>query len=283
MLPKFIDLHVHTTCSDGTLSPEEVVKLAADEGIKVLAITDHDNVSGIRRAEKEAQKYGITIIPGIECSTTFKGGNRHILGYNIDPDSEFIKQYVEEFKGNRIEKIMKILKNLNALGFEISFEDVQKFSLDGSMGRPHIAQAMVEKGYVKTTAEAFEHYIGKGCIAYASGKHTTPEEVINIIKAAGGIPVLAHPYQMKCKSQSELMKEINYLISIGIEGIECIYPEHSNDESYVLIILAIENNLYVTCGSDFHGKNKTIQIGRCFFNKQKVRIDSLKKMGKTFI
>lgn len=283
MSQKFIDLHVHTTCSDGTLSPEEIVQLAVKEGIEILAITDHDNVSGIRRAEKEAEKYGITIIPGIECSTTFKKGNRHILGFNINPESEVIKQYVEEFKQNRIEKIQKILKKLNLLGFEISFEDVQKFSPTGSMGRPHIAQAMVEKGYVNSTEEAFKLYIGKGCPAYATGKYTTPEEVINVIKAAGGIPVLAHPFQMKFETLDDLLAEIKRLVELGVEGIECIYSEQDNEQNYSLLVFALDNNLYITCGSDFHGNNKSIEFGKCYFNKQKVIIDNLKKMGKTFI
>ena len=279
----YIDLHVHTTCSDGTLSPEKVVRLAASEKIGVLAITDHDNIDGIQRAKVEAQKFGIKIIPGIECSTTFDTGKRHILGYHIDPANEDMIQYVKTSQNDRIEKINRILEKLGRLGFKLSFHDVKKFSNGNSIGRLHIAQAMLEKGYVDSLGEAFKLYIGKGCPAYASVKSFSIEDVIAIIKSAGGIPVIAHPFQMNNGDRMAVAKEINHLITLGIEGIEVIYPEHYYNENYFLVMLAFDKELFVTCGSDFHGTNKKIQLGRCFFNKYKVTTESLKKMGKTFV
>lgn len=277
----YVDLHTHTTCSDGTDTPEELVQLAVKEGIQFLAITDHDEVEGVWRAKQEAEKYhNIQIISGIECSTTFSGGNRHILGYNIRPRSKVIQQYVASHQMLRVEKIHKILEKLKNLGMSISYEEVEKYSVAGSIGRPHIAQAMLEKGYVSTIQEAFELYIGKGKPAYATVKATTPEEVIHVIKAAGGIPVLAHPFQMKLSTQ-ETFKEIERLMAIGLEGVEIIYPEHTNEQNYQLILFAGNHNLYVTVGSDFHGKNKENQMGCCFQNETKVNWNIYSGLGRT--
>lgn len=281
----YVDLHVHTTCSDGTYTPEEVVKLAAKEGIKVLAITDHDNVAGISRAQKIAVEHGIKIIPGIECTTTFdtpQKGTRHILGYNIDPENEEIKKYVERRQNDRIEKVENMIKKLRAMGMYISLDDVKKFSKKGSIGRPHIARALVEKGYVNDKAEAFDRYIGKGKPAYCASKYISVEEVIFTIIAAGGIPILAHPFQMKYPDFETTALEIEKLINRGIEGIEAVYSEHSKEENYKLARFALDNGLYVTAGSDYHGDNKSIKLGRCFFNEAKISVDGLKRIGKTF-
>jgi len=279
----FVDLHVHTKISDGTYTPEEVVQLAAQEGIQVLAITDHDEVAGIKRAKKEAKNHSIKIISGIECSTTFEHGTRHILGYNINPDDIRLQKYIKTQKIAREEKIKKILNNLDALGMKISFEDVQKYAEIGVMGRPHIAQALKEKGYVSTIAEAFDLYIGKDKPAYASGRVTTPEEVIKVIRAAGGIPVLAHPFQMKFSSYEEMESEMERLVAMGIKGIEIIYPEHTTEQTYKLIVFAATHKLHVTAGSDFHGQNKQNRLGYCFAKEGKLTIRCIGGLGKTFI
>ena len=151
----------------------------------------------------------------------------------------------------------------------IDFQNIEKYSPTGAMGRPHIAQAMLEKGYISTIQEAFEKYIGKGKPAYISGRKTTPEEVIKAIKKAKGIPILAHPYQMKFTSIEETLKEVERLVSLGIEGVEAIYPEHTQEQTYELIRFACMNNLYVTAGSDFHGNNKVNKLGHCLENKEK--------------
>lgn len=283
--PEYVDLHVHTTCSDGTLTPEEVVKLAANEHIKVIAITDHDNANGVARAQKEAEKYGITVIPGIECSTTFevKNGVRHILGYNIVPDCKAIKDFNEMRQRDREERMKKMISKLNAFGFELTFADVKKFSKTDIVGRPHLAQAMLEKGYVNSRKEAFELYIGKDKRAYVRGTFVSSEDVIFMIKKAGGIPVLAHPLQMKYLDFEDTIKEIKRLVTMGVEGIEVIYSEHDKYTNELLIELANSLGVYITCGSDFHGSNKKIKLGNCLYNQEKMQISSFKTLGKTFI
>jgi len=281
----FVDLHVHTIYSDGTYTPEGIICMAAKENISVLAITDHDNVAGIAKAQRIAKEYGIKVIPGIECTTTFDApqkGTRHILGYNIDPENEEIKKYVARHKADRYEKVESMLKKLRALGIHISMREVVQFCLNGSLGRPHIARALIEKGYVSSKNEAFERYIGKGKPAYCSARYTSVEEVIFTIMAAGGIPILAHPFQMKYPDLEETKKEMTRLINMGIKGIEVIYPEHSKNENFFLGSFALDNELYVTAGSDFHGDNKSIKLGRCFFNESKVSVNGLKQMGRTF-
>ena len=161
---KFIDLHVHTTCSDGTLSPEDVVEAAYREKIGILAITDHDNVSGISRAFDAAKKYGIKIIPGIECSTECETGTLHILGYNIDPNSRNITEFIKKCQKNRVERIYKIIQKLNCLGFDITYDEVYQIDNKGTIGRPHIARAMLEKGYINSIKECFEKYIGRDAV-----------------------------------------------------------------------------------------------------------------------
>lgn len=279
----FIDLHVHTTCSDGTFTPEEVIKKASAEGIKVIAITDHDEIEGYNKARVLANEYGINLISGIECSTDFDNGTCHILGYNIDVNDEGIQKYIKTCQEERVLKIVRIVEKLNKLGFSITLDDVKKFSTDGSIGRPHVARALLEKGYVNSVAEAFDKYIASGKTAYATSKKFLPKEVIAMIKKAGGIPVLAHPYQMKFDDFNETIAEIKRLMKLGIEGIEVVYPEHSEDDNYKLVVFAFENNLYITCGSDFHGENKKNQLGNCFFNVKKISVEGLKKLGKTFL
>ena len=279
----FVDLHVHTTCSDGTLTPEEVVQKAAKEGIQVLAITDHDEVEGIQRAKKEAKKHKIRIVSGIECSTDFQGGNLHILGLNVNPSEKSLKQLVLRCQIGRIDKIKKSLELLKNLGINLSFEDVEKYSPFGAMGRPHIARAMMENGYVSSVEEAFDKYLGKGKPAYAVGRKTTPEEAIQVIKKAKGIPILAHPYQMNFPSIEETLKKVESLVEIGLQGVEAIYPEHTQEQTYELIRFACMHNLYVTAGSDFHGNNKVNKLGYCLENKEKLTWTTLGIIGKTII
>lgn len=279
----YVDLHVHTNCSDGTLSPEEVVKEAFDKNIGVIAITDHDNVSGIARAKEEAKKYDIKVIPGIECSTACDTGTLHILGYNIDYNNALIKRFISKCQDNRRDRIIKIIHKLNELGFNISVNEVETIANNGTIGRPHIARAMLEKGYVSSIKDSFEKYLKKGRPAYVPKINPSIEEVISTIKSAGGIPVLAHPLQMNCGSLEDTLLEIERLVSLGIEGIECIYPNHGVGVDFAFVSLANKLNVYVTCGSDFHGENKSIKLGNCFFNEKKVSIKGLDGLGKSFV
>ena len=280
---KYVDLHVHTTCSDGTLTPEEVVEKAYKENIGVVAITDHDNVSGIFRAKEAAKKYGINVISGIECSTECKTGTLHILGYYIDPNNENINNFIKECQKNRIERINKIINKLENLGFDITFDEVKKVSNNGSIGRPHIARVMFEKGYISSVKECFEKYIGRGMPAYVPKINPSLEEVLYAIKSSGGIAILAHPLQMKCGTIEDTIREVERLVKLGIEGVESIYPAHDMSENTIFSTFTKTKNIYITCGSDFHGENKTIQLGNCYYNEKKISLEELESIGKTFL
>ncbi len=192
------DLHLHSTASDGRYSPEELVSTAATLGLEVIAITDHDSVEGIAPALKAAQAFPtLKVIPGVEVSTDVPHGEVHVLGYFIDyTDAELIKKLVE-LRGSRKIRAQKMIAKLANLGIHIEWDRVQEIAGSGSVGRPHIAQAIMEKGYVQSSKEAFVKYIGREGPAYAEREKMTPEEVVELLVRVGGLPVLAHPADME--------------------------------------------------------------------------------------
>ena len=248
-----IDLHTHTTASDGVLSPSELVVLSVKSGVRLLAVTDHDTISGIEEAEIAAGDYRLDFIPGVELSTTIAGNEVHILGYFIDHKNPGLNEKLEALQKNRESRVDKILEKLEKFNLNPGFENVRKFSSGNSPGRPHIARAMIEAGFVKDIKEAFDTYLKKGSPCYVPRKKFTPEDSVSLIKEAGGLPVLAHPGLLE---NFELV--FNYLLKSGIQGIECYYPEHSPEKTDYFVKLAQEKGLVVTGGSDYHGpKGKT--------------------------
>lgn len=252
---EYADLHLHSTASDGTCPPGEVVRKFAEAGFSIISITDHDSVAGIDETVSEGNKLGIEVIPGIELSTIFEGREEiHILGYYIDWQSDKLNKTLNGFINSRKIRAEKIIKKLNNIGIKIDREKV--FQLAGSefIGRLHIARAMVKEGYVQSVSEAFtEKYIGRNGRAYVERFKMKPSKAIQLILELGGIPVLAHAgmYEWGPYIDEKIIKEF---VEHGLIGIEVFYPYHSELIKNYYLKMTRKFNLLVTGGSDYHGK-----------------------------
>ncbi|MDD4923269.1 MAG: PHP domain-containing protein [Dehalococcoidales bacterium] len=250
-----VDLHVHTSVSDGKYTPEEIVIKAANIGLKYLAICDHDTVDGVVPALEASKSYpGLTVIPGVEMSTLAVGSEVHMLGYFIDYNDSAFKELLSDLSDSRIGRAQAIVAKLNEMGIKIEWIRVQELAGDGTIGRPHIANAMLEKGYVSTFKEAFDKYIAQGGPAYVERSKITPAEAVEIIIKAGGLPVLAHPFTV-----NEPEKLIADLKECGLAGIEVYYDNYSPDERKTLVRLAAKYNLVAAGGSDYHGIDDAVE------------------------
>lgn len=242
------DLHVHTNCSDGLFPPEKVVDLAIEANLDGIAITDHDTITGIEIAINHSNKYdNFTVIPGIEFGTIFMDEEVHILGYFINYKDPKIIETTNLLKQSRLIRGEKIIEKINNLGFKISIEEVKELSGEKYIGRPHIARVMLNKGYISSLSEGFEKYLNRGMPAYVERYKISTKETINLIQDSGGFAILAHPGLLKNPSI------IDYCISQGIDGIECIHSKHSEEAMNTFLEIAKSNNLIATAGSDFHG------------------------------
>ena len=244
-----IDLHIHSTASDGRFSPEELVSKAAGLGLTVMAIADHDSVDGVVPALEAAKAFpGLKVIPAVEISTDVPNGEVHVLGYFIDYTDHELLVRLERMRDSRRERAQRMVAKLGNLGIDIDWQRVQEIAGSGSVGRPHIAQAMLEKGYITSIKEAFTDYISRGGPAYAEREKMTPLQVSEIISQAKGLPVLAHPLTI---SDPEAM--VIELKKAGLVGIEAYYDGYTVDEVSRLVSLANRHNLIATGGSDYHG------------------------------
>ena len=256
---KRIDLHVHTTASDSTASPAEAVRLAKEAGLSAIAITDHDTVSGYAEAAEAGKKYGVEVVPGIEISTKY-GRAVHILGYYIDPNSEKIAPVLDWVVHDRDERNRKMAELMAADGLPVSYEEMHR-RFGAVSGRPHFAEVLVELGLAKDIRDAFDRYVEKGQKYYLPRNFLSIERSIEIIREAGGVPVLAHPFQYKL-DDAGLRELIEHCMESGLQGMECRYSGYSVEQSKYLGRLAEEYGLIKTGGSDFHGDNKRhISIG----------------------
>lgn len=252
-----IDLHTHTTASDGSYTPKELILLASQNGIKKIAITDHDTVAAIDEAIKIGLKHNIEVIPGIEISVNYPGvpGSIHLLGFFIDYTNPIIENYIQTLKEYRRERNIKMFAKLSQLGFNITQDDFPDIPLT-KLGRAHIAKKMFEKGYVKTINEAFENFLKKGEKAYVNKQRLSIEKGIELIHALHGVACLAHPYTLKLNNQ-QLELFVKYLKdSCSLDALEVFYPEHSQRFIEFYLELATKYRLIATGGSDFHGENK---------------------------
>lgn len=244
------DLHMHTTCSDGLLTPEELVDAAKEAGLSYISITDHDTVDGLCQLYEQGlyPQAGIKIIPGIEFSAHHETSEIHILGYNIDIYNRELAERLNDVVEGRWTRFSNMVEKLQSLGYAINETDVLEIA-DGStsISRSHIAQAMVRKGYFPTVKETFEQLLEKGKPAYVSHFRLEPAEIIDLIKNSGGIPVLAHP---KLIGDDALVEQ---LLKNGIEGVEAFYPRHDAEATSYYRDMAEKYHLLVTGGSDFHG------------------------------
>ncbi|MEA4849528.1 MAG: PHP domain-containing protein [Clostridiaceae bacterium] len=253
------DLHIHTTASDGLLSPGEVVRWSKVKRLAAIGITDHDTVKGISPAEEAASKYGVEIVPGIELSTIFEDEEIHILGYYIDYKALWFTDTLEEIQNSRYERAEKIVNKLNKMGIDITLDQVRDIADEGAMGRPHIARAMIDKGYIGNIKEAFNEYIGKDCPAYVERYKLSSSEAIGMVRSLGGISVLAHPGLIKNKSN------IGKIIDLGIDGIEVYHTKHDDETVRNMLAIAASRKLLITGGSDCHGMkmNNEPILGNC--------------------
>ncbi|WP_339062044.1 PHP domain-containing protein [Tepidibacillus marianensis] len=250
------DLHSHSTASDGLNSPADNIKLAKGVGLAALGITDHDSVAGIDEAVQMANEIGIEAIPGIEISTVENGQDVHVLGYFIHYKDQAFLDRLEELQTARDRRNEMMLEKLNELGIKIKMKEVRaKIRRDGAnIGRPHIAEVLIDKGVVKTMEGAFKMYLGKDGKAYVNPIRIAPEVGIDIIKEAGGIPVLAHP---GLYHDDEMVIR---LVQYGLKGIEVYHPDHSEEEEQKYQEIIDQYGILATAGSDFHGSRKGVMF-----------------------
>ena len=256
-----IDLHLHTTHSDGSLPPAEVLALAHKAGVTALAITDHDITDGIPEAITIGADLGIEVIPGIEISSQWEDGELHILGYFLDWQDPMLNRHLAGLRASRHRRNPLMVRKLNELGLELTYEEVRALAGTESVGRPHIARLLMEKGYVQSAKEAFDRYLGNGKAAYVPRELPEPAEAIGWIRAAKGIPVLAHPTWVRL-DETSLLKLCETLKAAGLMGIEVHYSTHKRAQTEEYLNIAKRLGLLVTGGSDFHGLTKPdIHVG----------------------
>ena len=243
------DLHCHSTASDGALSPRGLVQLARKRAIDVIALTDHDTIAGHAEAIEAGLAFGLRVIPGIEISALGEQGETHVLGYGVEPDDEATRATLLRLRATRESRAKRILSNLVRLGISIDFVEVKAIAGDGMIGRPHIARALVDKGAVSTTQEAFDVYLGEGKPAYAPNDALDPLQAIDLIHRAGGVAVLAHP----AFTHGDVEALLGLMIGHGLDGIEVYYPKHTPEQTKRYAEIAREHGLLATGGSDFHG------------------------------
>ncbi|WP_447968721.1 PHP domain-containing protein [Nitrospira sp. M1] len=261
---KRIDLHLHSTYSDGSYSPTDVIKLAHQAHVTALSLTDHDTTDGIAEASQAASPHGIEVIPGVEVSSLYRGKETHILGYFVNHEDAQFQQHLTFLRNSRHERIPKIIDKLHNVGVDISYEDVKAVAGHGSIGRPHVAQVLVKKHYVPTIEQAFSRFLKEGSTAYVARQLPDAKEAIRWIRDAGGVASLAHPSWVR-HSLSELETACQELHTFGLQGLEVFYSSHTPRQTSEYLALANRLNFAVTGGSDFHGSTRpdiAIGIGR---------------------
>ena len=259
---KYVDLHLHTTASDGVMSPSGIVRYAKAKELQAIAVTDHDTIEGLEEAVGEGKKIGFEVIPGIEISAEFSPGSMHLLGYFLDIHHPLLVEKLKYLQEARAARNPKIVEKLNRLGVRISYEDVVKASGGGQVGRPHFAQVLLDKGYVRSIQEAFERFLKKGAPAYADKFRFKASEAINFINGANGIAVLAHPNTLGMNGNAGFEALLLQLVKEGLRGIEVYYPEHSPADVARYKLIAEKLDLVLTGGTDYHGiEGSELDIG----------------------
>lgn len=261
---KYVDLHSHTMFSDGTYTPEELVSLAADINLKAVAVTDHDGTGGIKRALAAGEKYGVEVVPGIELAVNYTDiceTEIHIVGLFVDPDNSALKSLIDSIRRERVNRNVAMVKRLRDMGFDITYEELEKTASGDIISRPHYGRLFMNKGYVKSISEMFDKYIGDGGPAYIRRVLPEPETAIKTILAAGGVPVLAHPTLYKM-DYDRIRRMTDKFIGYGLKGIEVKYSTYTYEQEREITRIADEKGLLYSGGSDFHGDNKPdIRLG----------------------
>ena len=244
-----VDLHLHTTASDGRLSPTELVRLVASKGLKQVSISDHDTTEGLAEAYRAGEEFpDLRIIPGIELSADVPGDEVHMLGYFIQYQNTQFQETLLRFRHGRVDRARSMVEKLATLGIQIEWERVQEIAGDGSVGRPHIALAMVERGYCKEPKDAFPEYLGRNGLAYVERTRMTPAETVELLTGVGGVPVLAHPAYL-----ADMEATIAVLKEAGLVGMEVYYAKYNEETVGQLVELAKRYDLIPCGGSDYHG------------------------------
>jgi predicted metal-dependent phosphoesterase TrpH len=255
-LSSLIDLHIHSTYSDGVLKPAELVDLAKSQGLSAISITDHDTADGAGEAIQRGLEKGIEVISGIEISSWHGDTSMHILGYLFRSDDEQFNSRLQLLQQGRETRNIRIIENLNKLGITVELEELLHYSEYGQTGRPHIARLLVDKGIAKTVDLAFKYYLGRGAAAYAERFRFSARDAIAMIREAGGVAVLAHPSSLdpSLRSTPSLLKDLH---KVGLNGVEVYYPSHSSKAVKALLKMAGDIGLLITGGSDFHGPERS--------------------------
>ena len=266
-----VDLHLHTLASDGRLTPTELVRLAAGQGVKTVAVTDHDTTDGLEEAFDAAREFtGLRVIPGIELSADVPGDEVHVLGYFIDPGNAELQSELTRFREGRVDRAKTMVEKLTQLGIHVEWERVQHFAGNGAVGRPHIAMALVEAGYCQEPKDAFPEYLGRNGLAYVERAKLTPAEAVGIIRRAGGAAVLAHPAYM-----NDMEAGIANLAGIGLAGMEVHYAKYRDDTIRQLARLARQYELIPCGGSDYHGMGNSDE---CLPGENGPPLDSVQRL-----
>jgi len=255
-----IDLHTHSLRSDGALSPADLIRRAADRGVSVLSLSDHDTLAGVAEAVAAGDALGVRVIPASELNTESEWGDAHVLGYFIDPADEPLEarlRWLRESRGRRIELMVE---KLNQLGYSVSLDRVLEIAQGGALGRPHLAEALLEKGYVRSYEESFDTILAKGSPAYVARVGLSPLEAVALVRTHGGVPSLAHPGTVV-----GLEALLPKMVAAGLAGIEAYYGEHSPEMTERCLALARTHGLVPTGGSDFHGRGEHgVDLGAVF-------------------
>jgi predicted metal-dependent phosphoesterase TrpH len=251
------DLHLHTTASDGRLEPAEIVRLAISVGLDVIAITDHDTIDGVVPAlEAASAANSLKVIPGVEINTDVARGEVHVLGYFIDYTDRKLAATLQKLRESRLERARKMVAKLADLGMKIDWQRVNELAQGGTVGRPHISQALLEKGYVRSEKEAFDKYIGHNGPAYVERYKLLPDEVVKLILEADGLPVLAHPADI-----ADLDELVPRLKAVGLVGLEVYYRDYDSKTIGGLAEMAEQYGLIPTGGTDYHAFNDGLEVG----------------------
>ncbi len=247
------DFHCHSTASDGVLSPTALVRLAHEQGVRIMALTDHDSTEGVAEARAAASSFGdFTLIPGVEMGTDIPGAEVHVLGYFLSPENIELSEMLRELRESRLLRGQRMVERLQEMGLDVTWEQVQRIAGGASVGRPHVAQALHEKGHVATVKEAFDKYIARNGPAYVEREKMTPAEAVQTIIRFGGVPCLAHPRDVT-KDPAELDRIVGELEDAGLVAMEVYYKAYEPEAVEQLRQIAVRHDLIPLGGSDYHG------------------------------
>ncbi len=251
-MPNEVDLHMHSTASDGLYSPTQLMHHVKEAGLRAVALTDHDTTDGVEEASRTAQELDIEFIPGIEINTDVSGGEVHVLGYFLHYQQPALQHTLKTLRDARVRRGERMVELLNQEGIHITWERVREIA-QGTVGRPHVAQTLVEAGYAQSVSDAFDTYIGTGKPAYVPHYKLTPEEAVRLIVSANGLPVIAHPIYLP--GLTILRSWLPELKAAGLVGLETYYGPYTQQDEQTLLALAQEFDLIPTGGTDYHGPN----------------------------